>query len=186
MAFHDDYPHVLLLGGARSGKSGYAEHLSVASGLERVYIATAEAGDGEMSERIRLHRDRRGDGWQTIEDPLVLADIIAAEASPSRVLLVDCLTLWLSNHMFAKSDIARETARLRDALKGARSPVLLVSNEVGLGIVPDNALARRFRDAAGRLHQALAGDMDCVLFFVAGLPMVVKPAPKIAGLELPQ
>lgn len=136
------------------------------------YIATSEVYDNEMRERVGEHKARRGDGWQTVEAPLNLAGAI--DASNGNAVLVDCLTLWLSNLMHAESDIEAATVALEVALLRARVPVFLVSNEVGLGIVPDNALARRFRDEAGRLHQRLGARADRVLFMVAGLPMVVK------------
>lgn len=164
----------LVLGGARSGKSAFAERLVLASGLEPVYLATAAAGDAEMAERIAHHRERRGPAWRTVEEELDLAGAIAREAQPSRALLVDCLTLWLSNLMFAERDLEAETAKLLAALGAAKAPVVLVSNEVGLGLVPDNALGRRFRDAQGRLNQAVAAAMPHVVFVAAGLPLTLK------------
>lgn len=165
-------PVTLLLGGARSGKSRYAETLTMGFATPWTYIATSEVYDNEMRERVGEHKARRGDGWQTVEAPLDLAGAI--DASNGNAVLVDCLTLWLSNLMHAESDIEAATVALEVTLLRARVPVFLVSNEVGLGIVPDNALARRFRDEAGRLHQRLAARADRVLFMVAGLPMVVK------------
>ncbi|HEV2674480.1 MAG TPA: bifunctional adenosylcobinamide kinase/adenosylcobinamide-phosphate guanylyltransferase [Aliidongia sp.] len=164
----------LVLGGARSGKSAYAEGLIRAAGGPAIYLATAEAGDGEMAARIAHHRASRGAGWQTIEEPLDLAGTLRRVAAPDRPVLVDCLTLWLSNLMHAGCDIAAETATLAACLPEIAGPVVLVSNEVGQGIVPDNALARAFRDHAGRLHQAVATVADQVVFVVAGLPMVLK------------
>jgi adenosylcobinamide kinase/adenosylcobinamide-phosphate guanylyltransferase len=161
----------LVLGGARSGKSRYAERLLEENGVPSVYLATAEAGDAEMAERIRHHRERRGAFWSTIEEPLDLAARIAGEARP---MLVDCLTLWLSNLLHAGRDIERESGRLLDALAAASGPTVLVSNEVGLGIVPENALARAFRDHAGRLNQAVAAAADRVVLMAAGLPLVLK------------
>jgi len=165
----------LILGGARSGKSAYAEQLL--SGYEnRLYLATAEAGDAEMAERIRIHQERRGDGWQTIEKPLELATTLAAEAQPDRPILVDCLTLWLANVLAAGRDAETETQALSVALRGLAGPVVLVSNEVGSGIVPDNALARQFMDCAGRLNQVVAGSSDRVLLITAGLATTLKDA----------
>ena len=163
----------LVLGGARSGKSAHAERLVTAQAAPWVYIATAQAYDGEMRQRIAEHRARRGKGWETVEAP---SDLVGAlERAPAgRPVLVDCLTLWLTNHMLADSDVAAECARLTEVLSRPRGPWVVVSNEVGLGIVPDNALARRFRDAAGRLNQQVAVVADSVLMMVAGLPMKVK------------
>ena len=170
-------PHILLvLGGARSGKSRYAQQRAEALAGERVFVATAQALDAEMAERIARHRSDRGDRWHTIEAPLALAPVIVAEASADRVLLVDCLTLWVSNLLLADRPIEPAIAELRAALAAARGPVILVANEVGLGIVPDNALARRFRDAAGRVNQAVAAAADEVQFLAAGLPLTLKPA----------
>ncbi|MGB8275888.1 MAG: bifunctional adenosylcobinamide kinase/adenosylcobinamide-phosphate guanylyltransferase [Alphaproteobacteria bacterium] len=166
----------LILGGARSGKSRLAEDLIAARG-PGLYLATGAAGDAEMAERIRLHRERRGSSWRTLEEPLDLVSALVDHAAPGRPVLVDCLTLWLSNLMAAGRDPEAETARLADALPGLRGPVVLVSNEVGLGIVPDNALARAFRDHAGRLHQAVADKAGLVLFVAAGLPLVLKRGP---------
>lgn len=166
----------LVLGGARSGKSRYAETLAEDQPGECVYIATAEAGDGEMAERIRRHRARRGERWRTVEEPLALADAVRREAAAGRAVLVDCLTLWLANLMEAGRDIAAETESLLAVLGEATGPVLLVSSEVGQGIVPDNALARAFRDHAGALHQAVAAASGRVILVTAGLPMVLKDA----------
>lgn len=166
-------PVTLVLGGARSGKSRYGEALvrSVGSGL---YLATAEAGDAEMAERIRHHRDRRGAGWETVEEPLALAAALRRHAAPGRPILVDCLTLWLSNLMAADRDPAAETQALATALGDLAGPVVLVSNEVGLGLVPTTPLGRAFRDEAGRLNQAIAAVADRAVFMVAGLPLVLK------------
>ena len=168
-------PVTLVLGGARSGKSVQAERLVEASRLRPVYVATSEPHDEEMRERIAAHRARRGEGWRTVEEPLHLADTLAAEAKPDRIVLVNCLTLWVSNLMMAERDIGHETHRLTDTLAGGlEGPVILVSNEVGLGIVPDNALARAFRDHAGRLNEAVAAVADSVVFVAAGLPLRLK------------
>ncbi|TIT02914.1 bifunctional adenosylcobinamide kinase/adenosylcobinamide-phosphate guanylyltransferase [Mesorhizobium sp.] len=163
----------LVIGGARSGKSAHAERLVTACPAPWTYIATAQAYDDEMRERIALHRSRRGDGWTTIDAPLDLVGAI--EALPDgRPVLIDCLTLWLTNHMLAEHDFDAEGQRLADVLSRPRGPWFVVSNEVGQGIVPDNALARRFRDAAGRLNQQVAAIADTVLLMVAGLPLRVK------------
>jgi adenosylcobinamide kinase/adenosylcobinamide-phosphate guanylyltransferase len=167
-------PLTLVLGGARSGKSRHAEALVTATGLHRVYVATAQAWDDEMTARIARHRDDRGEGWLTIDAPLDLADGIRRHASAGSAVLVDCLTLWLTNIMLAGRDIAVASDGLEAALAHAAGPVVLVSNEVGLGIVPDNKLARDFRDHAGRLHQRLAQRASNVHFIAAGLPLVLK------------
>ena len=164
----------LILGGARSGKSREAEALATASLPPWRYVATAEALDAEMAERIELHRKRRGDGWETHEAPLDLAGAVAALASEPGPILVDCLTLWLSNLMLGDHDVGAAVAAFEAALDKARAPVILVANEVGLGIVPENALARRFRDEAGRLNQRLAARADRVFLMVAGIKIEVK------------
>lgn len=161
----------LVLGGARSGKSAYAEALIEAAPAPWTYCATAQAFDDEMVERIALHRARRPEGWVTRDVPMALPGAVAAAPGP---VLVDCLTLWLTNLILAEADVGAAAEALRAACRAAPGPVVLVGNEVGLGIVPENALARRFRDAAGRLHQQLAQDCDRVVFMVAGLPMIVK------------
>jgi len=163
----------LVLGGTRSGKSRYAETLVEAAGAG-FYLATAQAFDGEMEERIRLHKERRGDLWTTHEEPLNLAQAIADKSGPNHMVLVDCLTLWLSNLMDAGKDIDAEAAKLCETLSNAKGPVVLVSNEVGMGIVPENALSRAFRDHQGRLNQAVAAAADKVVFVAAGLPLVMK------------
>jgi adenosylcobinamide kinase/adenosylcobinamide-phosphate guanylyltransferase len=168
----------LVLGGARSGKTGYALRTAEARGGSLVMIATAEALDAEMAARIARHRADRGPRWRTLEAPLDLAGALGA-VGDSEIAVVDCLTLWLSNLIHAERDLERETDRLVAALGGRE--VALVSNEVGLGIVPDNELARRFRDAAGRLNQRLAAVADRVVFIAAGLPLVIKGAPEPGG-----
>jgi adenosylcobinamide kinase/adenosylcobinamide-phosphate guanylyltransferase len=166
----------LVLGGARSGKSRYAESLITSLPPPWAYVATAEALDAEMAERIAIHRARRGGNWQTIEAPRDLATALAAgETVP---VLVDCLTLWLSNVLLADADIEAETARLEAALAAAEMPVVLVANEVGSGIVPDHPLGRRFRDLQGLLNQRIAARADRVILMVAGLPLAVKGAVK--------
>ena len=168
------FRNALILGGARSGKSARAEGLTLglAGSGEAVYLATSEIGDLEMGARVEAHRARRGQRWITREAPL---DIVGALAGETRPVLIDCLTLWLSNLMAAGRDVAAESTRLTEALAGRAGPVVLVSNEVGLGIVPDNALARAFRDEAGQLHQAVAAVVDRVELVVAGLPLTLKP-----------
>ena len=164
---------ILVLGGARSGKSRSA--ISSAKRADRpIYLATGRAWDGEMSARIDEHRARRGPRWTTVEEPLDLVGVLPALAAPGAVVLVDCLTLWVTNLMMAERDIAEESRRLAASFGGLRGPVVFVSNEVGLGIVPDNAMARAFRDHAGRLHQEVAALADAVYFMVAGIPMTVK------------
>jgi adenosylcobinamide kinase/adenosylcobinamide-phosphate guanylyltransferase len=166
----------LVLGGARSGKSRYAEALTMALPAPWTYVATAQAFDDEMKTRISEHRSRRGAQWHTIEAPFDLARAVA-DAPNGNPLLVDCLTLWLSNMMLADRDIDSEIEHLEKALAARTGPVVLVSNEVGFGIVPDNALARRFRDHQGRLNQLIAGRADRVVLVVAGLPMFLKGQP---------
>ncbi len=169
----------LVLGGARSGKSAYAEHLVAlagGSGGPGLYVATAEAGDSEMAERIRRHRARRGDAWMTVEEPLELAEALRRYSAPGRPVLVDCLTLWLSNVMAAERDVDAEVAGLTGTLGRLAGSVVLVSNEVGLGLVPATPLGRAFRDHAGRLNQAVAQVADRVILVAAGLPLVLKDA----------
>jgi adenosylcobinamide kinase / adenosylcobinamide-phosphate guanylyltransferase len=163
----------LVLGGARSGKSRYAEALIAKSPKPWVYVATAEARDDEMAERIAAHRARRAEGWQTIEAPHDLPDAVR-QAPANAAVLVDCLTLWLSNLMEGSFDIDAQTARLQEALAARTGPTVLVSNEVGLGIVPDNALTRRFRDLQGVLNQRMAAEAQRVVMMVAGIPIAVK------------
>ncbi len=165
----------LVLGGARSGKSRHAELLVRETGLERIYIATAQAFDDEMTARIAQHRAQRAaDGWTTVEEPLELAAAIKAERRPGAAILVDCLTLWLSNIMLAGRDVLPEQEALLAALGRSAGPVIFVSNEVGMGIVPETPLGRDFRDAQGRLNQALAQVCERVVFVAAGLPLVLK------------
>lgn len=166
----------LVLGGARSGKSRYAESLITALPSPWIYVATAEARDSEMAERIATHRARRGTGWQMIEAPHDLA--LALETAPAGApVLVDCLTLWLSNRMLADADVDAEIGAFEEALDRRAGTVVLVSNEVGFGVVPDNALARRFRDLQGRLNQRLAARADRAVLVIAGLPLTVKGHP---------
>lgn len=166
-------PLTLVIGGARSGKSGFAERLIAASARPRRYIATAQAWDDEMRARIAAHVADRGAGWLTVEAPLDLAG--ALDAVPEgEAVLVDCATLWLTNHLLAEHDLEAEMRGLRAALAGCAAPVVIVSNEVGWGIVPENALARRFRDVQGRLNQHLAADAGLVVTVMAGLPLALK------------
>ncbi|MDH3472703.1 MAG: bifunctional adenosylcobinamide kinase/adenosylcobinamide-phosphate guanylyltransferase [Rhodospirillales bacterium] len=167
-------PVTLVLGGARSGKSAHAERLVESQPGSCLYLATAEAGDGEMAERIARHRARRGSRWDTLEVPLELAAALGGAVRPDGAVLVDCLTLWLSNLLGAGRDPEAETETLVAALPGLAGPVVFVSNEVGLGVVPENALARAFTDHAGRLHQRIADAAQCVVFMAAGLPLQLK------------
>ena len=172
----------LVLGGARSGKSAFAEALAH-DGRERcVYVATAERVDDEMAARIETHRARRGAHWRTVEAPVGLAEAIRLESTPRVCLLVDCLTVWLGNLVHRRHDVDAAREALLESLAVAPGPVVLVANEVGLGIVPDNAMARAFRDHAGRLNQAVAAVAGRVYFVVAGIPMTMKGAPPPVGL----
>lgn len=170
----------LILGGARSGKSRHAERRAEESGLQVIYIATGEAGDAEMKARIEHHRQRRPAGWRTVEEPVFLADAIRQYASADHCLLVDCLTLWLSNVLFDRHGnlqwpfFQQQRAALIDALNDCRQSILLVSNEVGLGVVPADPMTRRFVDEAGFLHQELAALCDQVTLVTAGLPRQLK------------
>jgi adenosylcobinamide kinase/adenosylcobinamide-phosphate guanylyltransferase len=177
----------LVLGGARSGKSAYAERLAIASGKEVVYLATAQAGDGEMALRIARHRSERPAHWITVEEPVALAEALQRHATPRRLVLVDCLTLWLTNLMFDREtdypDVGAialpprfhaQRAALLAALASTPGDVVLVSNEVGMGIVPYGAVSRAFTDEAGRLNQAVAALCDRAVFVAAGLPLILK------------
>ena len=170
----------LILGGARSGKSALAEALVLGSGLLPVYLATAEALDEEMAARVAAHRERRGPGWRVVEEPLAVPDAVRRESGPGKAVLVDCLTLWLTNLLLREEDVPSSTASLIDAVGAAAGPVVLVSNEVGQGIVPTSALARRFVDEAGRLHQRLAAVASGVVLVTAGLPLWLKGGPPAA------
>jgi adenosylcobinamide kinase/adenosylcobinamide-phosphate guanylyltransferase len=169
-------PLTLVLGGARSGKSTHAETLIEAAGCRAIYLATATAGDEEMAARIRDHRQRRGDRWQTVEEPLDLAGALRCHAAADAAILVDCLTLWLSNLMGAGRDVVAECRTFVDALPALGGPVVMVSNEVGYGIVPADPTSRAFRDHAGRLHQEIAKFAQRVVLVVAGLPQTLKSA----------
>lgn len=174
----------LILGGSRSGKSSFAESRAEASGMAVTCIVTAQPNDQEMATRIRHHREKRAPHWKVVEEPVSLAATLKALAAPGQCLLVDCLTLWLSNILHADQDdpvagsresvFAREREALVGTLPALAGRVILVSNEVGMGIVPLGELSRRFADEAGRLHQSLAGICDRVTLIVAGQPLVVK------------
>jgi adenosylcobinamide kinase / adenosylcobinamide-phosphate guanylyltransferase len=166
-------PLILVIGGARSGKSRHAERLIAEHQPPWIYLATAEALDDEMGERIAQHRARRDERWQCMEAPHALADVIG-EAPGDRPLLLDCVTLWLSNRLLAAADLEQEIATLCDVLGARSGATIVVSNEVGSGIVPENALARRFRDLAGIANQLLAARADRVEFIAAGLPLRLK------------
>jgi adenosylcobinamide kinase/adenosylcobinamide-phosphate guanylyltransferase len=163
----------LVLGGAASGKSAFAEGLVTATGRPRAYIATAQAWDVEMARKIAQHREARGPLWRTVEAPRDLSAALR-NVNPDEAVLVDCATLWLSNQMLAEADLAAEEDGLLAALESCPSPVVVVSNEVGLGVVPDTPLGRRFREAQGRLNQRLARQADLAVLVVAGLPLVLK------------
>lgn len=165
---------LFVLGGARSGKSRYAQNRAEATDLELVFVATAEALDGEMAERISCHQADRGSCWSTVEAAVELPAAILTHSRPDRLVLVDCLTLWTSNLMMHERDLAAATTDLGQAIAHSLGPIILVANEVGLGIVPDNAPARRFRDEAGRINQAVAALVDEVQFVAAGLPVRLK------------
>jgi adenosylcobinamide kinase/adenosylcobinamide-phosphate guanylyltransferase len=169
------FPKVMLItGGARAGKSRYAERLMTARPAEHAVIATATAGDAEMAERIARHKAERDKTWETIEQPISVRAAIRNAARPDRLVLVDCLTLWISNLMGEARDIEVEMQGLVGTLKIAAGPVIIVSNEVGLGIVPDNPLARAFRDNLGRANQLVAAAADVVVFMAAGIPIILK------------
>ena len=168
----------LVLGGARSGKSRYAQALAESFVGEWVFVATAQALDEEMAERIARHRQDRDARWRTREEALDLVAVLRAEARPGRVVVVDCLTLWLSNLMHARRSAEAEVAGLAAAVVTLEAPAIFVSNEVGLGIAPAHALGREFRDVQGRANAALAGVCDVVVSMNAGLPVLVKPGPR--------
>lgn len=169
----------LILGGARSGKSALAERLALASAMDVIYLATATAGDGEMSERIRQHQQRRPSHWPLLEEPVELATTLQTHATENTTILVDCLTLWLSNLLATESEplFQQQRAALLQCLPSLPGRILLVSNEVGMGIVPMGELTRRFVDEAGRLHQDLAQICHRVTLVVAGIPQVLKGEP---------
>ncbi|MEQ6250599.1 bifunctional adenosylcobinamide kinase/adenosylcobinamide-phosphate guanylyltransferase [Sulfitobacter sp. HNIBRBA3233] len=163
----------LVLGGAASGKSEWAENLLISSGLQLVYLATGRIEDDETNERVAAHKKRRDSRWTTVETPLELGPSLA-KLDPSTPVLVDCATMWLSNQMMAEADLEAAQIRLLEALRGCPAPWVMVTNEVGHGIVPDNRLARRFREAQGRLNIALAAEADLAVMVIAGLPQVLK------------
>lgn len=164
---------VFALGGAASGKSVWAESLAESYGSPMVYLATGQAFDDETAAKIKIHKNRRDDRWQTVEAPLELGGALS-DLTSDQVVLIDCATMWLSNQMMAQNDLAQAQARLLDALRGCAARWIIVSNEVGQGIVPDNAMARQFREAQGRLNIALAAEAQLAVQVVAGLPLVLK------------
>jgi adenosylcobinamide kinase / adenosylcobinamide-phosphate guanylyltransferase len=166
--------HCLILGGARSGKSRMAEDLGRAWSGPRIYLASGEAGDEEMQDRIALHRQGRGDSWVTVEEPVAVLERLRVLSDAGTFILFDCVTLWLSNLIHRSLDVRTAVDELADALPGLPGRIVIVSNEVGLGIVPDNALARHFRDEAGRANQKLAEACGEVIFVAAGLPVKLK------------
>ncbi|WP_163849065.1 bifunctional adenosylcobinamide kinase/adenosylcobinamide-phosphate guanylyltransferase [Pseudooceanicola aestuarii] len=163
----------LIIGGAASGKSEFAENLVISGGSPRVYLATAQALDDEMRARIARHADRRGPEWQLVEAPLDLPAVLG-QLTPDRPVLLDCATLWLSNQMMAQAALDKATTELLTALDSCPAPVIVVTNETGQGVVPDNALARAFREAQGRLNIRLAAQAELVVQVIAGLPNVLK------------
>ena len=173
---------IFITGGARSGKSLFAENLAEQFGEQLCYLATAQTLDSEMDERVRRHRERRGVQWNTVEEPILLSQALAQNDGLYSVILVDCVTLWLSNLLFTYESageciderIYEDVQRLKSTLQGMTTPVILVSNEVGMGIVPDNKLARMFRDIAGTANQELAGVADEVHVVISGIPLKLK------------
>jgi adenosylcobinamide kinase / adenosylcobinamide-phosphate guanylyltransferase len=165
---------ILVLGGARSGKSAFAEKVIAEASLAKVYLATSQIFDSEMETRVDLHRARRGADWQLVEEPVELGGALAQHANEDRAILVDCLTLWVTNLMMADADIAKLGDDLAEQLQTLSGTIVFVSNEVGQGIVPDNKMAREFRDYAGLLHQKIAAIADEVYFVTAGLPQKLK------------
>ncbi|HTJ56539.1 MAG TPA: bifunctional adenosylcobinamide kinase/adenosylcobinamide-phosphate guanylyltransferase [Devosiaceae bacterium] len=170
--------HVLVLGGARSGKTGFGERLAMGAGIKPAYLATAQALDSEMRDRVASHQRQRQGRFETLEEPLALSSALVSAAAGHDVILVDCLTLWITNLLGAGRDVAEAVDQLSDTLmRMDTTRVILVSNEVGLGIVPDNPLARTFRDLSGSTHQRMAEICDDVYFVIAGLPLTLKGAP---------
>lgn len=164
-----------VLGGARSGKSAYAEDLAESAGNTPIYIATAEIFDSEMESRVALHRERRGPHWQLVEAPVNLPQAIIASDNKDSVILIDCLSVWITNILVHEQDTDAATDDLIRALSACHATVILVASETGLGIVPENKLSRRFRDANGRLNQAVAALADDVFFVTAGIALRIKP-----------
>ncbi len=171
---------VLVLGGARSGKSAYAQGLAEAAAPERLFLATAEPFDKEMAARIGRHKQERGAGWSLREEPLAIAAALIEEARPGRSILVDCLTLWLNNLLYAHEDPAPALADLSAAIGALTGPAIFVSNEVGSGLVPDSKLGRDFRDWQGRINRDVAAACGAVVLVTAGLPSLLKPSPPLA------
>ena len=169
---------LLVLGGARSGKSRYARRLAETSGRSLVFVATATAADAEMEQRIARHKAERAAPWRLIEEKLALTETLQRETAPDRIVLVDCVTFWLANLLFEGRDIDGETERLAAAVQGLAGPAIFVANEVGSGIVPQTAMGRSFRDAQGWLNQKLAESCRHVVLVAAGLPLVLKPRPQ--------
>ncbi len=163
----------LFLGGARSGKSKIAEDFCTSTGFSPVYLATAQAQDSEMVARIEIHKNRRAPNWRLLETPLNLSEALS-RVKPTEIILIDCLTLWLSNVMFSGRDLLQEQANLCTAIKNCAGKTVCVSNEVGMGIVPESTLGRQFRDAQGSLNQEIAALSELVVFAAAGLPLVLK------------
>lgn len=163
----------LVLGGAASGKSLFAENLVLQSGGDPIYVATAQSFDDEMAKKIARHRDMRGPGWTTIEEPLNIPSALAM-VKPGQPVLIDCATLWLTNVILGEHDVDAQSDDLVAAVSACVAPVVIVSNEVGQGVVPDNALSRKFRNAQGRLNQRLGAKADLVVAVMAGLPLVLK------------
>jgi adenosylcobinamide kinase/adenosylcobinamide-phosphate guanylyltransferase len=179
--------HVLVLGGARSGKTAFAESLALRSGSTPAYLATAEVLDGEMRDRVASHQAGRAGQFATIEEPLALSKTLIKAAKEHDVILVDCLTLWITNLLIGGENVSAQVEKLGQTLDQLTDTrIILVSNEVGLGIVPDNAMARTFRDLAGSAHQRLAEICDDVYFVIAGLPMTLKGEPPIPTMGRPQ
>jgi adenosylcobinamide kinase/adenosylcobinamide-phosphate guanylyltransferase len=173
----DHYRNALVLGGARSGKSRFALRLAERSGAKPIFVATAEAGDEEMRHRIESHRRERSNDWSTVEVSTDLSGAIAEHARADTILLVDCVTLWLSNVMAADGDVDAALAGLTASIANASGGLVFVSNEIGLGLVPETALGREFRDLQGRANQQIAAACDLVIFVAAGLPLQLKPSP---------
>ncbi|SLN49796.1 Bifunctional adenosylcobalamin biosynthesis protein CobP [Ruegeria meonggei] len=168
------YPDLtFVLGGAASGKSAFAEQVVVSEGKNKIYVATSQVFDDEMEQKVQRHLAQRGADWTTIEAPLDLGPDLA-RLTPNDICLIDCATMWLTNHMLAENDLDQAQSALLQALRSCHAPVVIVSNEVGHGIVPDNALSRRFREAQGRLNIALAAQADLAIQVTAGLPLVLK------------
>ncbi|BBB29779.1 bifunctional adenosylcobinamide kinase/adenosylcobinamide-phosphate guanylyltransferase [Neptunomonas japonica] len=163
-----------IIGGARSGKSSYAENLAGNSGAEVIYIATAQAYDDEMQERIQQHKHQRPSQWDTFEEPIEIGNVINDKSSPTNCLLIDCLTLWVTNLLCENKNMADYKQQLVDALSNVKGDVILVSNETGMGVVPMGELTRRYCDEAGWLHQEIAALADQVVLMVAGIPVVIK------------